>query len=261
MSPGPPIDLMIPKLGDILSYVIHADSLLAIGVLSVILSVLDWVGTLPGVLSGGAFLLARLTWVTYFYLVARKAAIGSRRLPVPSDYLDTWDAFIQPLIQGLLATFWYWAGLLSLIHFSVGLVDFVERYRAHPLAFLIQQGLLGQVFLVVGTMYIPLALLATLCCRHMLHVFDPRLGFRLALHARWAYAGTFAMVCAFGLIGFIMDALGGMLETVLPIPLAAPVLDHLLRLWTPLAQARLLGEFAYCHRSVLKDRATEDEWS
>jgi hypothetical protein len=54
-----------------------------------------------------------------------------------------------------------------------------------------------------------------------------------------------------------MDGLATKLEAAMPIPLAAPVISHMLRLWAPLAQARLVGGFAYRNAGYLGEEGEE----
>jgi hypothetical protein len=235
-----------------LAYVVHVDSWLALGTLALVLGLLQWLGTFPGAMAKLAFPTARLIWFAYFFLVARKAALGKKRLPIPSDYLDAWDTLIQPLLQVGLATSWYWGGVLIFLHYRVGLQDFIERYQAHPLFLLSQQGILGYLVLGVGIFFVPLSLLGALCCRRgILHSLDPTVGFRLAQRVSQHYIQLFLMVSFLGGVGLIMDFFGTVLETTLLIPLASPVIGQLPRLWVPLAQARLLGSFVYLHKAEL----------
>jgi succinate dehydrogenase hydrophobic anchor subunit len=249
-------DSMLRRIPEVLAYVGHVDSLLAIAVLAVLLSLLEWIGTLPFVLSGAVLLLARATWGLYFYLVTHKAARGSRRLPAPADYLDTWETLAQPLLQLTLALFWYAALVTAFAAVRVGIPDFIERYQARPMVFLSQQGVVGHVILAVGILHLPSAVLATLCRRGILRFLDPTLGVRAAACVQQAYLVAFALTTTLGLVGLTMDGIAAKLEVAMPIPLAAPVLGHMLRLWIPLAQSRLVGGFAYRNASHLRE---EDE--
>jgi hypothetical protein len=244
---------MVRRLPEVLSYILHVDSLLALGVLAVVISLLEWMGTLPSDLSGWAFLGARSIWAVYFYLVARKAAVGSKRLPVMSDYIDTWDTLFYPLLQVALASAWYILVLLVFAHYRIGIQDFVERFQAHPISFLSNEGRWGHFLLTVGLLYLPFVLLGSLCRRDMLRSMDPSFGFRLAARVPWAYTSLLVLISLLGFVGYSMDALGSIVQSVMPIPLAAPVLNHILRLWVPLAQARLFGGFVYCNRAWLQD--------
>ena len=248
-----PPESMLRRMPEVFGYVAHVDSLLAIAVLAVLLSFLEWIGTLPFVLSGGSLLLARLLWALYFFLVTRKAARGSRRLPVRTDYLDTWEALVQPALQLGLALAWYVVLLGIFAAVRVGIPDFVERYQARPMVFLSQQGIVGHVILALGILYVPLAVIATLCRRGVLRFINPLLGVRAASRVGNAYLVTFGLICALGLVSLAMDGLATKLEVAMPIPLAAPVLSHMLRLWVPLAQARLVGGFAYRNARYLTE--------
>jgi hypothetical protein len=235
----------------VLAYLAHRDSLLALGVLALLLSVLESAGSWPGALSGVGFVLARLGWAIYFFLVVRKAALGSKRLPVPSDHVDTWDTLLQPLIQSAVATAAFWVPLLVFVHLTVGVRDFVERYQAHPLMFLGDHGIVGRVLLGAGLVQVPCALVASILSREILAPLDPLLGFRMVRRVASAYAATFAILSGLGLLGYVIDVAAMRLQAEIPIPLAAPVLSHLVRLWVPLAQARLLGQFIRDNRGRL----------
>jgi hypothetical protein len=255
---SPPPENMARRVPDILAYLLHSDSLLALGVLAVVISVLEWLGTLPLVLAGAAPLLARLTWGTYFYLVARKAARGSRRLPVPSDYLDSWETLVQPLMQVSLGLGWYLAPILGFAALRIGLPDFVERFHARPMIFLSQQGVPGHAILAAGILYVPLLVLASLCRRGVWRFLDPSLGLRVAAQVPRAFAVSFALLTALGLVGLAMDDLAARLEGAMPIPIAAPVISQLLRLWAPLAQARMLGGFAHVNARHLRETSVDE---
>lgn len=244
---------MLRRIPGVLRYLLHVDSLLAMGVMAIVLSAIEWVGALPHELSGLANVLARLLWCAYFYLVAGKAAMGKLRLPVLSDYRDTWGALILPLGRVTLATSWYWVLFfgLSVLLLDFQLVDFLGRFQAHPLLFLREQAALGYLLLGVGMIDLPLAVVAALVGGSVRMLLDPLYGLRLVVRAPRGYSITFGALIGLGLVGFSLEALGEMLAARAPVPLAAPVIRYLLRLWVPLAQARLLGEFVCCYRDRL----------
>jgi hypothetical protein len=241
--PGPAAGLR--ELTEVLGYLMHPDSLLALSVLAVILSLTEWVGTLPTMLAVLGYPTARLLWASYFLLVARKAALGSRRLPIPSDHIDTWDTLIQPLLQGLLATALSWGALLVYAAGTTGVADFVSRYQGHPLQFLADQRLGGHALIALWMVQVPAGVVAVLGGRRGLSVADPTLGLRLLRRTGAAWPITFATLCALALLGHAADIGASRLGAAFPVPLAGPVLAHLLQLWVPLAQARLLGRFVY----------------
>jgi hypothetical protein len=248
---------MAGRVPEILGYLIHVDSLLAMGGLAFVLSALEWLGDLPGPGLALAYPAARVLWGAYFFLVARKAAVGKLRLPVPADFRDLRDFLIRPLVQVGFATIWYWLALLIAVHLTVGLETFLLSFRNQPLDFMWDKGALGYVMLGVGMLFIPAALLATLCGRRIWPLLDPTLGFRMIFRhpdLPGCYAVMFAMLILLSVAGFGLDAFGRQLVAALPIPLAAPVIRYLMRLWVPLAQARLLGGFVHRNRQHLRDR-------
>lgn len=250
-APRPPLSSTLQLLPRVAAYLGHRDSLLALGTLALILSLLEWLGTLPWEPMALAIPLARVFMATYFFLVARKAALGSRRLPVPSDHLDTWETLFQPLLQVVLAGLPSLAALLIYAQARAGVMDFVERYQARPMVYLGAQGVTGHVLLGLFMIQMPLAILTALCTRRLVESLDPRTGLRLAWRTGAGYPIVFLAVSLLGLTGQVMDRLAMQLHAELPIPLAAPVLGHLLRLWAPLAQARVLGEFIHLHRDAI----------
>jgi hypothetical protein len=249
-TPSPLREVLI-HARDTLRYLAHPDTLLALGVLALATSLLEWVGSLPWGITSLGFPLARLFVNTYFFLVVRKAAIGSRRLPVPSDHIDTWDTLFHPLLKVLLALALALAVVLAYAQLRGGIVDFFVRYQARPLMFLSDQGRLGLVLVGLGLIQLPLATLAALCAPRALDALDPRTGPRLAWRTGARYPLLFLLLSVLGLIGHAMDHLAMDLHAELPLPLATPVLGHLIRLWAPLAQARLLGEFIHRNRARL----------
>ena len=250
----PPPENMLRRLPGILAYVLHADTFLATAALALCFALLEWVGRLPGGVYLLAFPLARVCWGTFFFLVARKASIGSRRLPVPQDFLDTWEALVLPLTRALLSTSWCWLLLLLQVHLSMGLVKFMELQRADPLSYLQQSGPVGALLLVSGMLYLSVALLAALVSRRVLPLLHPGFGFRLILPVLPAFVVMFIMLHLLSLAGFTISTASVLLQAALPIPLAASVTGHLIRLWAPLAQARLLGEFVYFNRAALRGK-------
>lgn len=228
-----------------LRYLLHVDSLLSMGVLALVLASLEWVGGLPAGPTELALVSSRLLWGGYFYLVARKAAAGKLRLPLPSYYRDTWDTLVRPLVQATAATGLYWIGLGLFIELRVGLVGFLARYHGRAVPFLLEQGMAGYAAYGVGMLFIPTALAGTMLGDRVLPLLDPTHGFRVLRPVAREYALTFALVVALGVVGHLLDALGLRIVAALPIPLAAPVIRYLMRLWVPLAQARLLGEFVH----------------
>jgi len=243
---------MVRHLPGILLYLVHVDSLLAMGVLALLLSALEWVGTLPTELPSLANPAARIVWCVYFYLVARKAAMGKLRLPVPLDFRDLVDALIKPLVAATFATLWYWAVLCAFALSTMDLADFLQRHQAHPLIFLRGQGALGYGLLALGMLYLPIAVVDALVgaprlWRHL----NPLHGLKAVRCVPRAFSIMFSILTMLALIGFTLEALSGRLVELLPIPLAAPVIRHLMRLWVPLAQARLLGGFVFHNRPFL----------
>ena len=249
----PPRLPLLAELGEVLNYLAHRDSLLALSVLALILGVTEWVGTLPTGLAIFGYPTARLLWAGYFFLVARKAAQGSRRLPIPSDHLDTYDTLLQPLLQGLAATMIAWLPLLVFSAASTGIGDFLSRYQGHPLPFLADQRLPGHALLVLWVLQVPAGTVAALCRRSVLACLDPSVGFRLVRRTGKAYEITFAVLCCMALAGHAVDIVANRLGTAFPVPLAGPVLAHLVQLWVPMAQARLLGDFVNRYRPWLDD--------
>ena len=102
--------------------------------------------------------------------------------------------------------------------------------------------------------YLPAALTASATTGSLLRLFDPSFGLRTVLRQPQAWTAAMAALQALMVLAFVSSSLAALLQQSLPIPLAAPVLGHLLCLWVPLAQARLLGEFA--HR-LCKDKAAK----
>jgi hypothetical protein len=247
---------MARRIPEILSYLIHVDSFLAMAGIAIVLASLEWIGDLPSPGTELAYPAARVLWGAYFYLVARKAAKGKLRLPVPADLRDLREFLIRPLVQVGLATLPYWLALLIAIQVTLGLEDFVFHFRNQPVESMWHSGALGYVMLGVGLLYIPPAVVAALCSgRRVLRLADPTWGLRLIWRSPelpWCYAVMFAILCFFAVAGFALDALGRQIVAALPIPLAAPVIRYLMRLWVPLAQARLVGGFVHHNRSLLE---------
>jgi hypothetical protein len=246
---------MVRHIPGILFYLVHVDSLLAMGVLAIVLSGMEWIGTLPGDLTPLGSLGARLLWSGFFYLVARKASLGKLRLPVLSDFRDTRDALIKPLIAATFATSWYWALLCLFCVGTLDVVEFLERLQTNHLLFLHQQGLWGYALLAVGMLFLPVALTGALAGAPRLYYhLNPVFGFRLILRVPRAFSITFAVLSLFSVVGSALEIVSLWLAEALPIPLAGPVLRHLLRLWVPLAQARLLGGFVHENLELLVPR-------
>jgi hypothetical protein len=252
-SPGtPPTGPALHLLAEAPRYLMHPDTLLAISVLAVALSLTDWVGGLPAAVAALGYPAARLLWACYFFLVARKASLGSRRLPVPADHLDTWDSLVQPLLRGLVATWLSWCALLVFAAGSTGIGDFLSRYQGHPLQFFADQRVPGFLVMALWLVQAPSGVIAALCSRSLLACADPSLGLRLARRTGPAYPVIFAALCALALVGHTLHIAGSRLGTLLPIPLAGPVLVHVIQLWVPMAQARIIGDFVCQYRPWLE---------
>ena len=243
---------LLRELGDVFAYLVHPDSLLALSVLAVILSLTEWLGSLPTSLAVLGFPSARLLWASYFFLVVRKAALGSRRLPIPSDHIDAFDTLVVPLLRVLLATAVSWGALLLYSAGTTGVADFLSRYQGHPLPFLADQRLPGQALIALWMVQAPAGTVAALCGPGSLAVADPSLGLRLLRRTGAAYPMTFGVLCLLALAGHAINIGASRLGAAFPVPLAGPVLAHLLQLWVPLAQARLLGGFVYRYRPWLE---------
>ena len=250
VGPAPRLPLL-RALGDVLGYLAHRDSLLALSVLAVILSVTEWVAGMPTALAILGFPAARVLWACYFFLAARKAALGSRRLPIPSDHLDTYDTLLQPLLQGMVATAPSWGALLVRAGIGTGLGDFLSRHQGRPLQFLADQGLTGYVLLALWVVQVPIGAVAALSCHRVLQCADPTVGVRLLRRTGLAYPILFVTLCVLALIGHAVDIGASRLGAVFPVPLAGPVLLHFIQMWLPLAQARLLGDFVHRYRPWL----------
>lgn len=232
------------NLREALRYVAHVDSFLALGVVSLVLGVVDRVAGLPGAPETFLVFASRLTWAGYFYLVFRKSAGGSRRLPTPSDYRATWETFIYPLAQGLAAAVWYLALLGLLVQETVGFDRFVQEFQLRALDFFRQPHVLTHALLLFTLVQLPPALVASAFPETtVLPLLDPTYGIRRASQAPSAYLTTFAALQFLVVASFLTGTAAGLLEQALPVPIAAPVLRHLLQLWVSLAEARLLGDF------------------
>ncbi|MCC6750342.1 MAG: hypothetical protein IT371_21940 [Deltaproteobacteria bacterium] len=244
-------DAMLGHLPELARYVLHADSWLAMGVLALVISTLEWLGSLPWELSRVCVLLARISFATYFYLVARKAAVGAMRLPIPSDYRDLWDELIHPLLQGAVIGAWFFLPLAAYGTFITGLDVLFERYDLHPMEVLRRQTVGAYLAIGLGFAYLPTGIVAAVVRREVLPLFDPSRGFRLLAPVGGAYAVTFILLCALTVVAFVTDTLGILLQRALPVPVAGAVLRHFITLWVPLAQARLVGAFCYVNRAWL----------
>jgi len=242
---------MVRHVPGILVYLIHVDSLLAMSVLAIVLSVLEWVGSLPSELAPLANVAARLLWFTYFFFVARKAAMGKLRLPVPSDFRDPLDGLIRPLTAVIFATLWYWVVLAAHTLWTADTTELLQQYQAHPLMFLVQQGPAGYGLLGLALLYLPMGVVGALSGGPLSRHLNPLHALARVSRIPRAYAIAFSLLATLVLVGFIIDGLAARLE-VLPIPLAGPVIQHLMGLWVPLAQARLLGGFVYHNQPLLE---------
>ena len=253
--PGRAPDNMLRRVSGILVQLALVESLLVMGVLAVVLSALEWLGTVPGDLTGLGRMAARVLWWVFFYLVAHKASRGEPGLPAPPDYRDAMDALIRPLIAGAFATCWYWLLLLGVAVARGGVVEHLARTQASAQIFLHQQGPWGYGLLAVGLLYLPVATLSALVGAPRLHhQLDPLRGFRLIWRVPGAFSVTFAVLTFLSVVSFALEVLNLRLVDVLPIPLAGPVIRHLMRLWVPLAQALLLGGFVHHNRPFIKVR-------
>lgn len=232
------------ELRGVFGYLAHKDSLLAVSVLALLLGALEWAGRFPGRLPLAALVAGRLLWAGYFYLVARKACLGSRRLPVLTDFTDTWDALILPLLRALLAVLPLLATLALYIQLGRGWSAFLELHETRPLALLLDGGALGLLVLLPGLLLLPTMLVGALCGGGLLRLLNPIAALALVARRPQAYLRTFALVNLLGVLMAGTVDLGQMLKAALPIPVASAVLAHFLALWFPLAQARLLGGFA-----------------
>lgn len=234
-----------------LRYVFHVESALQLGVLALLLGMIERAALLPNTPAATAAALARILWATYFYLVLRRAAVGSRRLPALSDYRDSWDTLILPLIQASLVGLWYWGPMLIAAHYSVGLSAFSRQLQLSSLAFFRQPHVVSLVILGVEMLYLPAALVASATTGGLWRLLDPTCGLRLVSRVPRAYLATFAALQILVALAFLSSTASALMQQLLPIPLAGPVLGHLLTLWVPLAQARLLGDFVHAHHETL----------
>ena len=240
------------QLAAALRYALHIESLLALAALALVVGVVEWLGTLPFAAATLALPLARALTASYLFFVLRKAAGGSLRVPQLEDHRDVWDATIAPLMQLAAAGAWYVFGLLLVAERTVGLEVFATRYAWNALELFRQARAAPLALLACALLYLPAALAAAAVTRRLAALLDPTCGLRLLYPVARPYLRAFAGICALTLLIFVADALGGLLERSVAIPLAAPVMHSLLALWFPLAQARLLGEFLHRHREALR---------
>jgi len=229
-----------------LSYVFHVESLLALSGLAFVLGAVEQVAVLP---VGEPIVLfpavARAIWAAYFYLVLRKAAAGSLRLPGPADLRDSWDALIYPLFQGAIVGLWYWGPLFLAAHWTIGLGPLARQMQLGGLKFVRRRHWVSYVFLGCELLGLPPTLIASAVESRALPLFDPSYGLRLVSRVPGAYLRSYGVLLALVWMAFFMDTLSSLLQQHLPVPLAAPVIGYLVTLWVPLAQARLVGQFAH----------------
>ena len=242
------------RLGAAVGYVAHMESLRMMAVVALVVSALEQTAALPPLAFAAApiLIVARAVHGGYFYLVFRKAAAGSLRLPQLRDYRDSWDVLIFPLLQGLVVSVWIWAPLLVYVALSGDWHDFLQRQQLHPLSLFRGRSYQLYSLLALQMLYLPAALVASAARGSLWRLLDPTFGLRLSLRAPRAYAMSYALVVMLLLAGFLMHTAGALLRQALPIPVATPILAHLLALWVPLAQMRLLGDFVWEQRERLR---------
>lgn len=235
----------------VFGYLIHRDSFLALGAMALFQGILDWLGRLPGALPALAHPLSSLAFAGYFVLVANKAALGDRRLPTFMDIMDTWDLLMLPLTRATLATLWCWTALALWLTRALGFNGAMEAMLTNPMDLLVGQGLGGNLMFLLGLMALPLCMLAALAHRSILRQLDPSLGLRLACRVATPFLFTFIALHLFGWVNIVLSASASLAQNAIPIPLASTVMAYFVRLWMPLAQARLMGEFVWDHRTLL----------
>ncbi len=226
-----------------LRYAIHIESLLAVATLALVVSVLDWLATLPWSAPELATPLARALPSVYFYLVLHKTATGSMRLPQRRDYRDTWDTLIGPLLRLAPVSLYYWIAVLFAADRVVGLEAFLRRFECRPSALFRMPQPAALLALGLVQLYLPAALVTTVVRRRTLWHLDPTFGLRTLRGAAGDYLRTFASLCLLTVVLFTVDTVARAFQRAVPIPLAAPVMGQMLVLWIPLAQAHLLGRF------------------
>jgi hypothetical protein len=235
---------LVLRLWPALRYVAHVESLLVLGILALLLGLVDRGAALPNAPSTALALLSRTIWAAYFYLVLRKAATGSRRLPIIADYRATWDTLIHPLALGSGAAAWYVLLLMLLVRSTVGIDQFAQQFQLRALDFFRQPSALSHAVLLVTLLQLPPALAASATNNtRLLRFVDPSFGLRVVAQAAEDYLPTYGALQVLVVASFLMGTVSGLLDQALPIPVAGPVLRHMLQVWIPLAQARLLGEF------------------
>lgn len=242
---------MVAQLAQALRYVVHVESFLAIGTLALVLAIIEGVAVFPTSPATLSAALARTVWASYFYLVLRRAAAGSRRLPRIVDYRDSWDTLIYPLLQAAVASLWYWVLLLVCARYAVGLSAFAQQMQLHAVDLFRYPTVASYVLLGFAMVYLPAALIVSATRTPLRHLLEPTHGLRAVLAIPRAYTATFAAIQLLVLSAFVVTSVAALVQQSLPIPFAGPVLGHFLTLWIPLAQARLLGNFAYCWRDQL----------
>ncbi|MCB9558266.1 MAG: hypothetical protein H6707_19270 [Deltaproteobacteria bacterium] len=228
-------------------YVLHIDTWLALGVLGLVVSALESIGTLPFRVPPMALPLARAVAAAYFFMVLRKAATGSLRLPLLRDYRDTWDTLIYPLMQLCAIGLVYWSALTLLAGIEGDFEAFLHRYQWRTLELFRRER--WQVYLGLGLslLYLPPALIAATLSRRLLRLFDPTYGWLFVARVPDAYARTFSAFCLLTVASFVVDSLAAALQQAVPIPLVAGVMRQILTLTIPLAQARVIGSFVHIH--------------
>lgn len=243
----------LEQLRAALRYLLHVDSWLALAVLALLLASLEQLGGLPFVGSAAGPPAAQVVWASYFYLVLRRAAAGSRRLPQLGDYRDSWETLILPLLQGAVVSLYFVGPFAACVATTVGWQDFAERLRFNPLALLRERHALIYSVLALELVYLPAALLGTCATRRLGPLFDPSFGLRRALALGPPYVRTFAVLGVLMLVGVGVASVAELLLLALPIPLVAATVAQLLQLWVPLAQMRLLGELAHRRLGPARD--------
>lgn len=234
-----------------LKSVLHLDSLLSLAGLALLLGLTERTALLATEPASIAVVLVPSIWAVYFYLVLRKAAGGSNRPPRWSNYRDAWDTLVYPLMQGAVIGMWYWGPLVLAVRRTIGLTAFFRQNQLRSMDFFREPRAASYLLLLAELVYLPPALILSSVRRGLLRFFDPTYAIGRVTRVPREYAVAFAALQALVLASFLVDTLAALLQQVIPIPVAAPVLGHLIALWVPLAQARLLGGFAYRWRAVL----------
>ena len=191
---------------------------------------------LPYIPFGG--LLAAGVYIGYYFLIIRKAAMGSDRLPAPDDFSDWLDDIVLPFFRFMLASSVLWVPALIYIVTAKGMVAI-----SAPRSLLTDPVLL--LIIAASLLYFPGAMITAAVTESTWSTINPLVIVGIVLRIPAQYVLTVAIWGGLTVVNLVLVGPLKALLVMIPIPILPSIVAGMIGLVLPFLTALIMGRLVY----------------